>query len=128
MKRWLLESNEGKITAEQIDEQYESYSKTMRWQIIEGKLQESFGDDIKVSNDEVRDKVRAYFMGVGGQTESSPQVEQIIDQVLSNQEEAQRIYAGILDEKLTKVFKENIGTTEKEIDSEKFIEIASKTK
>ena len=48
MKRWLIESNEGKITEEQMNEQYDSYSKTMKWQLIDAKLQEQFGDDLKV--------------------------------------------------------------------------------
>ena len=128
MKRWLVESNEGKITAEQVEEQYDSYTKTIRWQLIESKLHEAFGDDIKVSDEEVRAKVREYFQGVSGQAEANPQVEQIVDQVLSNKEERQRIYVGILDEKITKVFKENLGINEKEVDSVKFAEIASSTK
>ena len=128
MKRWLVESNEGKITAEQVEEQYENYQKTIRWQLIEGKLHEQFGEDIKVSDEDVRSKVRDYFMGAGGQVESNPQIEQIVDQVLGNQEERQRIYAGLMDEKLTKLFKENLSLEEKEIDSEKFFEIVSNTK
>ncbi len=129
MKRWLLESNEGKITEEQLEEQYDSYSKTMRWQLIDAKLQEQFGDDLKVTPDEVRDKVRAYFQpGGDAGAEPNPQVEAIIDQVLQNREEGERIYRGLTDEKYTKIFKEKLKLKKKEVDSEKFIEIASKTK
>lgn len=128
MKRWLVESNEGKITTEQVAEQYDSYGKTIRWQLIEAKLQEEFGNDIIVSDEEVRDKVRQYFMGAGGQTESNPQIEGIIDNILKNPEERQRIYSGIMDEKFIKLFKEKLKLKEKEVDSEKFFEIASNTK
>ena len=128
MKRWLVESNEGKITKEQVEEQYESYGKTIRWQLIESKLQEEFGNDVIVSDEEVRDKVRQYFMGAGGQVESNPQIEGIVDNILKNPEERQRIYSGIMDEKFIKLLKEKIKLKEKEVDSDKFFEIASNTK
>lgn len=128
MKRWLFESNEGKITAEQIDTQYESFVKTMKWQLIDSKIRESFGEELKVDQEEVRDKVRAYFMQGAPGGEPNPQIEQIVDQVLQNQEESKRLYDGILDEKYIKLFKEKIKLKEKEIDSEKFFEIVSNTK
>jgi trigger factor len=128
MKRWLLESNDGKITPEQLETQYDNYLRTMRWQLIESKLQEKYGDEVKVNPEEIRDKVRAYFMPGASKEESNPQVEQIIDQVLQNQEESQKIYAGIQDEKYTKLFKDKLARDEKEVDTEKFFEIASNTK
>lgn len=128
MKRWLIESNRGKITNEQLDEQYDSYAKTFKWQLIESKLQEQFGDKIKVSESEVRGKVKEYFKTMGGDTESNPQIEAIVDSVLQNQEEKQRIQNDLLDEKFIKVFKDHIKIQEKEVDSEKFFEIASNTK
>jgi trigger factor len=128
MKRWLLESNEGKITAEQLDEQYDNYGRTMRWQLIESKLQEKYGDDVRVDQEEIRAKVREYFMGGAPDQETNPQVEQIVDQVLENQDESQRLYAGIQDEKYTKLFKDKLSMKNEEVDSEKFLEIASNTK
>lgn len=128
MKRWLLESNEGKITAEQLEEQYESYLKTMKWQLIESKLQEKYKEEVMVEPEEIREKVRAYFSPPGSGEEKNPQVEQIVDQVLQNKDEAQRIYAGIQDEKYTSLFKEKLKLKEKEVDSEKFFEIASNSK
>jgi trigger factor len=128
MKRWLLENNKDKMTREQLDEQYDSYAKTFKWQLIESKLQEQLGDEIKVSENEVRDKVKAYFKTMGGDADSNPQIEAIVDSVLQNQEEKQRIYNDLLDEKFIKSFKEHVKIQEKEVDSEKFFEIASNTK
>jgi len=128
MKRWLLENNKEKMTREQLDEQYDSYAKTFKWQLIESKLQEQLGDKIKVTENEVRDKVKAYFKTMGGDAESNPQIEAIVDSVLQNQEEKQRIYNDLLDEKFIKAFKTHVKIQEKEVDSEKFFEIASNTK
>jgi trigger factor len=128
MKRWLLESNEGKITADQIDTQYDNYLKTMKWQLIESKLQEKFGDEVRIDHEEIREKIRSYFMPGGDPGEKNPQIEQIVDQVLQNEQEAQRIYAGIQDEKYTRLFKDKLTLEEEKVDSDKFLEIASKSK
>jgi trigger factor len=128
MKRWLLENNQAKMTKEQLDEQYDSYAKTFKWQLIESKLHDQLGDEIKVTENEVRNKVKAYFKTMGGDADANPQIEAIIDSVLQNQEEKQRIYNDLLDEKFIKAFKDHVKIQEKEVDSEKFFEIASNTK
>jgi len=128
MKRWLLESNQGKITKEQIDTQYDSYAKTFRWQLIEGKLAEKHGDKMKVADEDIRNKVRAYFTQMGGAGAMTDQLEGIIDSVLQNKEERQRIENDLMDEKYIALFKEHIKFKEKEVDSKKFSEIVSNTK
>lgn len=126
LKRWLLESNEGKITQEQIDTQYDNYSRTFKWQLLEGELLKEHAEAMQVKEEEVREKVAAYFQTMGGAAELTPQLEGIIDQVLSNKEEKQKIFNDIQDEKLIKLFKENVTAKNKKVTTEKFIEIASK--
>ncbi len=128
MKRWLLESNQGKITKEQVDSQYDSYAKTFRWQLIEGKLMEKHADAVKVDDEAIRDKVRAYFTQMGGAGAMADQLDGIIDSVLQNKEEKQRIQNDLMDEKYIALFKETIKLKEKEVDSKKFSEIVSNTK
>lgn len=129
MKRWLMESNQGKITQEQLLQQYDSYAKTFRWQLIESKLQQEFGEEMTVNEEEIRDKVRTYFTAMGGaNAEANPQIEGILDSVLQNQEEKQKIHNDILDEKVIALFKKHIKMKKKKVTSEKFFEIASNTK
>ncbi len=125
LKRWLLDSNQGKITKEQLDVQYDSYAKTFKWQLVEDKLRARFGEQLTVDNEAIRDKVRAYFQ-VQGKENSNPQIEQIVDQILSNKEEGQKIYSELLDEKLSAVFKENVKRKEETVTPEKFGEIVQK--
>jgi len=126
LKRWLLESNDGKITKEQVDTQYDSYARTFRWQLIEGELLKEHAEAMQVKEEEIRGKVAAYFQTMGG-AEMTPQIEGIIDQVLSNEEEKRKIFNDIQDEKLVKLFKENVTAKDKKVTTEKFIEIAQKT-
>ena len=99
MKRWLVDINQGKISKEQIDVQYDSYLKTLRWQLIEEKLHKKYGEAISVSREEIRNKVRAYFSTMGGGADN-PQVESIIDTILQNKDEEQRIYQDLQSAKL----------------------------
>jgi len=126
LKRWLLESNDGKITKEQVDTQYDSYARTFRWQLIEGELLKEHAEAMQVKEEEIRGKVAAYFQTMGG-AEMTPQIEGIIDQVLSNEEEKRKIFNDIQDEKLVKLFKENVTAKDKKVTTEQFIEIAQKT-
>ncbi len=126
LKRWLLESNDGKITAEQVATQYDSYARTFRWQLLEGELLKEHKEAMEVKEDEVRAKVAGYFQSMGGAAEMTPQIEGIIDQVLSNGEEKQKIYNDIQDEKLITLFKENVTAKKKSVTKDKFIEIAQK--
>jgi len=127
LKRWLLESNDGKITKEQIDTQYDSYARTFRWQLIEGELLKEHAEAMQVKEEEIRGKVAAYFQTMGGgAAEMMPQMEGIIDQVLSNEEEKRKIFNDIQDGKLVVLFKENVTPEKKEVTTEEFIEIAQK--
>jgi len=127
LKRWLYESNEGKATKEQIDGQYDSYAKTFKWQLIEQKLIEASGDTLKVTREDVRNKLRTYFQIPDG-AESNPQVEGLIDQLLSNEQEYQRIFGELMDERYIAFFKEKIDKEEKEVPTEEFIKIISTPK
>ncbi len=126
IKRWLLESNEGKITKEQIDEQYDSYARSFQWQLLEGELLKDHREAMEVTEAEVRGKVATYFQSMGGAAEITPQIEGIIDQVLSNGEEKRKIYQDIQDEKLIALFKEHVSLKNKKVSTEKFVEIAQK--
>lgn len=127
LKRWLLESNEGKITKDQLEEQYDSYAKTFKWQLIESKLIEEYGDALKVEREDVRNKVRAYFQVPEG-AEANPQVEGIVDQLLSNEQEYHRIYGELMDERYIEFFMEKISKDEKDVTTEEFIKIVTTPK
>ncbi len=121
LKRWVLESNQGAITKEQLETQWESYVKSLKWQVIESKLAKQYGD-LDVSNEDVRNQVRNYF-GIKDRQSSNDQIEQIVDQVLSNGQEQNRIFNNLKTEKLAKVFSENVEKEIKEVTVDEFLDI-----
>jgi hypothetical protein len=65
---------------------------------------------------------------MGGDSNIAPQIDGIIDSVLQNQEEKQKIQNDLLDEKFIALFKEHVKMSKKKVTTEKFFEIASNTK
>ncbi|QJW89639.1 trigger factor [Spirosoma taeanense] len=83
LKNWLLEVNEGKFTPEQIDEQYDDFTKSVKLQLIKNKIADKA--DIKVEYNEVldvtRQMVREQFGFMGGENE---EMNQTIDRIARN--------------------------------------------
>ena len=83
LKNWLLEVNEGKFTPEQIDEQYDDFTKSVKLQLIKNKIADK--GDIKVEYAEVidatRQMVREQFGFMGGEDE---EMNKTIDRIARN--------------------------------------------
>jgi len=83
LKNWLAEVNEGKFTPEQIDEQYDDFTKSVKLQLIKNKIAEQA--DIKVEFEEVmevtRQMVREQFGFMSGDNE---EMNQTIDRIARN--------------------------------------------
>ena len=128
MKRWVLANNEGKLTAEQIDAQWASYEHSLKWQLLQDKMFKE--NTIKVEAAEVREHVKGFIGGqyFGGQEQNeafTSQIEGIVDSVMQNKEEVNKIYDQLYDKKLLDLFKEKLSLKNKSISLEDFITKAS---
>ncbi|GAB4033628.1 trigger factor [Spirosoma gilvum] len=83
LKNWLMEVNEGKFTPEQIDEQYDDFTKSVKLQLIKNKIADKA--DIKVDFEEVmeatRQMVREQF---GFASSDDEEMNQTIDRIARN--------------------------------------------
>ena len=100
----------------------------MKWQIIQGKI---FKDnDIKLDQEEVINFTKGLLVSnyaqYGMPAPEDKELTASAMQVLQNQEEANRIYDMLGEQKLTAFFKDTVKLNEKEIDYDKFVEMASK--
>mgnify|MGYP001380204437 CR=1 FL=1 len=125
LKRWIVATNEKPISKEDLEREYPAYAKNLQWQLIENKIIKD--NDLKVTHEEVVDfvkqilKQRYESMGMPVDDEM---LNQATGEVLKNQEELQNIYAKLYDDKLMELFKEKFKINEKEIDYDKFLELA----
>ncbi len=130
LKRWLLENNQDRVTPEQLETQYDSYIKSLKWQLIESKLVK--GNNIEVKEEEVRDHIKGYFMNMtmpGAESnENDNRMNEIVNSVMQNKEEVKKIYDQLYDKKLLDFLKANIKQTKKEVNYEEFVKLATQIK
>jgi len=130
LKRWIRESNEKPITAEQIELEYDNYAKGLQWQLIENKLIQD--NDIKVTHEEVVEHTKGLLLqqmaGMGLPNSNDEELTETANRVLQNQEEAKNLYMMMYDTRLMKIYKEEIKLKEKEISYEDFVKLAYEQK
>ncbi|MCD4772288.1 MAG: trigger factor [Bacteroidales bacterium] len=126
MKRWILESNEGKITKEQLEVQYDSYAKSLRWQLVENKIINDH--NIKIDNQEIKTHIKKFLTSQMPMPKDDPEADNrmngIIDSVMENKEEVKKINDQLYDEKLREVFKSTLKLTQKKVTFEEFSKLA----
>ncbi|MCK7533990.1 MAG: hypothetical protein MZV63_24675 [Marinilabiliales bacterium] len=58
LKRWLLKVNEN-TTAEQIEKEFDSFRKDLKWQLIRNKVAKD--NEIKITEEELLDRGRKHY-------------------------------------------------------------------
>ncbi|HSZ24600.1 MAG TPA: trigger factor [Cytophagaceae bacterium] len=82
IKRWLLTTNQGKITQEQIDKEFDSYLNELKWTLIKNKVAEN--NEIKVEHEEVTSKVRQMMLQQFGMTSVPEGMEDTFEKIVDN--------------------------------------------
>ncbi|MDR0691550.1 MAG: trigger factor [Prevotellaceae bacterium] len=120
LKRWMLYSNEGKLTAEQIDKDFNSFANDLRWQIICGYLTKTH--ELKVTEEDLLAhalKIARYqFSMYGIHNAPDEQLEHYAKSILANEKELKRIYEKAEEDKVMAYIKSVVTLDEKEITSE----------
>jgi trigger factor len=128
MKRWILDNNEGELTAEQLEVQYESYANSLKWQLFQNKIVKDH--DVKVTEDEIKAHVRSFISGqyFGGMEQNEAfesSLNGIVDNVMKNEEEVRKINDQLYDNKILMLFKESLSLNIQTMPLEDFIKKAS---
>ena len=126
LKKWIQQSSEKPVTPEEIEKDYENYSKSLKWQLITNEMIKKF--DIKVEEEEIRNEARELlirnYSAYGYPTPEGDALEETVNRVLENQEEQKRLIDMIFDKKIMNFLKENMKIAEKDVSFEKFKDLA----
>ena len=125
LQKWIADSSNGEYTFEEIRDNYKDYEKTIRFQLIEEELLRQH-PQLKVSKEDVRRHVAGYFMNQM-QMDITPEMEGFlnttIDSILKNKKEEDRIVRQLFENKMVKVFKENLKLIDKIVTPDEFKEM-----
>ncbi|TGV00860.1 trigger factor [Flavivirga rizhaonensis] len=123
LTKWMQTAGEKEMDEVQAREEYEKSEKSLRYQLIEGKL--IADNDVQVTMDDIKNHAREMIKGqmaqFGQMNPSDKELDDIAARVLSNQDEARRISEQLISQKLLAVYKEKANIKVKELSYEKFV-------
>lgn len=126
LKRWIVAANDKPVTFEQVDAEFENYSKGLKWQLIENKIIKE--NNLQVTNEEVvehtKELILQQFAQMGQGPMGDEELNQTAQRVLSNQEEAKKLYEKLYGQKVMTLFKTKFTLENKEVAYDDFFKKA----
>jgi len=124
LKKWLLISNEGKISEEQIEKEYDLYLQELKWSLIRNKIGED--NDVKVENDDVLSKTKEMIHQQFGHMPLTDELNATLDKIAENylqQEKGKnymRMFEQVFFQKVMDLIKTKAKIQEKKVSVEEF--------
>jgi trigger factor len=132
LKDWLFVVNEGKLTKEQIENEYKSFELTLIWDLIKNKVAKQA--ELKVEHAEVIEKAKAIVKSQFGMADSA--LDEEMDKMITgfaenmlkkdNGKDYRRYFDEAYSEKVLESIISNIKIKEKSIDIEEFKKLREK--
>ena len=132
LKKWLIEVNRGKFSAEEVERDIELVKKDLRWSLIKNKIAEIA--EIKVEYADVLEKTKEMVRGQFGMY--SNDMDDIIDKVANNylndktqkdgENRFQETFKRVYEEKIADAMIARVAVNTKVVDFEEFKEIVEK--
>ena len=127
LKRWLVHSSENNLSVDKLEEEYDMYSKSLRWQIIENRLISD--NKINVNESEVVEHAKSLIIMQMQQYQqpipTDDKMSEIIGNILKKDDEKKKVYDQLYDVKTLKIYKEIFKLNEKAISYDDFVKLAS---
>ena len=121
LKKWLLKVNE-KTTEEQIDAEFDSFRKDLKWQLIRNKV--AHDNELKITEEELLKEAEAItrqqFQQYGLFYATDEQITNYAKETLKREDDAKRIADKILEEKVILILKELVKLENKKVSIEEF--------
>lgn len=123
LQKWMQTAGEQPLDGQQAKEEYEKSEKSLRYQLIEGKL--ITDNNIQVTMDDIRnhsrEMIKTQMAQFGQLNPSDKELDDIAARILSNQDEARRISEQLVSQKLLTLYKEKANIKVKELSYENFV-------
>ena len=123
LQKWMQTAGEEPMTEEQAKEEFEKSEKSIRYQLIEGKiiqehkLQVQF-EDLKAY---AMNMIKGQMAQFGQMNPSEKELEDIAARILSNQDEVKRLSEQLMSQKLLEFYKSEANLKTKEITYDDFV-------
>ena len=132
LKTWLKTTGEGQVSDETIANEFDSYVRSLKWDLIKSKIAED--NKLAVDANEVKAKAKemiiAQFGGPAIAEQLQDRLDAIADNYLSheNGQNFTKLYHQLRNEKIMKHIKENVTVSEKKVSIEEFKKVVEEHK
>jgi trigger factor len=123
LKKWLAVAGENPMTSEQANEEFEKSEKGLRYQLIEGKIlkENNLQINFEELNNFTKGFVKSQMAQYGQLNPAEKELDDIVQRVLSNKDEAKRLQEQLVSQKLLNFYKEKITFKVKKVNYEQFV-------
>jgi trigger factor len=129
LKRWIMAVNEKPVTPEQLENEFEGYAASLRWQLVQQSVIKD--QNIKITAEELESEARK-FVGAQyaqyGMPLDGEQIDNAAKSVLAKEDERRKISDVIIERKVVDHLKTLVSIKEKSIPYEKFAKLAAEVK
>ncbi|WP_266367401.1 trigger factor [Tellurirhabdus rosea] len=128
LKEWLLTTNEGKVSTQEVDEQYEQFSRSVKLQLIKNKVAEQ--NEIKVEFADVLEATKGLVREQFGFYGENEQMDQTVDRIAQNylmdekQENYSKMFNRVFDDKVLQLIESKVTIEPKTITLDEFKTLA----
>ncbi len=127
LKKWLLDTNQEELTEEKVEKEFDQYSDTFRWQLLENHLIKQ--NDIEVKPEEVNEElekfVKAQLKQYGQDNVPKEMLDEYVKNIASNKEEVKKVYDHLYEQKLLDLFKQKLLLLEEDISYDDFVKLVT---
>ena len=126
LKKWMSTTNKGNLNSDQIEEEYNKSEKGIRYKLIQEKIIKD--QNFLITNDEIKEHIKEMIAlqskQYGQVIPSGDELENIIQRLMSNQEEISRISDQLMTKKMLDFFKEKAPLSPKKVTFDAFLKQA----
>jgi trigger factor len=129
LKRWLLHTNDGKVTMDQIEKDFDHFKTDLKWQLIKGKVTRD--SELKINEEELlahaSEVIRQQFVQYYGIGEvPAEMLEKYAKESLNREEDRNRYIESLNENKVYEFIQKTVKLDSKEITLEKFNKLFEK--
>lgn len=127
LKKWLLDTNKEELTEKKIEEEFDQFSDSFRWQLIENHLIKEHQIEVKPEevNQHLEEYIRAQLKQYGQDDVPQDMLDGYVKNIASNKEEVKKVYDHLFDQKLLNLFKEKLSLKEITTDYDNFVKLVT---
>lgn len=126
LRKWLLATNE-KLTAQDLEKDYENYANSLRWQLIENNIIKE--NNVKVEPQDVvahaKSLIKKQYEQYGIPDIDDSILENSAKDLLKNEEQVKNLYQQMYTEQLTNLYKSTFTLKSKEVTFDEFVNLAT---